>query len=184
MNQSKISVRYAKALYETSVEENILDQVKKDLLLVRKVINVEGYNEMISNPVIKKSEKISITKTIFENQVHKRTFNFLVLLLLKNRESYIEGIIRNFIKHYRDNKGIKAAELITADSVSKEYQAKFKSILEETFHSSIELEEKIRPELIGGFILKVEDQQYDGSISTRLSKIKKRLLETPIEKYK
>jgi len=55
-------------------------------------------------------------------------------------------------------------------------------LLKKTFNSEIELQETIKPSILGGFILRVEDEQYDGSVSSGLSKIKKQLLESTLVK--
>ena len=77
--------------------------------------------------------------------------------------------------------GIRNAELTVSREVDKDFIIKFKEILKKIYNSEIELEEKVKPEIIGGFILEVEDEQYDASVSSGLAKIRKKLLETTSE---
>ncbi len=182
MNDSKISVRYAKALFQTASEQNHADEVMKDMQLLQAGFETPRFKEILESPVIKISRKKKLIEEVFKPEVTRLTFDFLNLLLENKRESFLGAIIRNYLKAFRDQRGIKKADIIVASEISESTRKKFLDILEETFHSGIELEEIIRPSIIGGFILKVEDEQYDASIVSSLAKVKKRLLQTSIEK--
>ena len=56
-----------------------------------------------------------------------------------------------------------------------------KKILENEFNAKVELSQKVDEKLIGGFVLRVEDKQYDASISTQLKKIREQLLQTELK---
>lgn len=178
MNDSKISVRYAKALFLSALEEDSLDVVIKDVNLLQSAFIVPGFVEMLVSPVIKTSEKKKLVDVVYGKILSELSLNFMRLILTNKRESYLEGILRNFSGLYRKHKGIKNAELVVPVAVSEEYRKKFLNLLEQVFDAKIELSSKINPDIIGGFILKVEDEQFDASLSSALSRIKKNLLET------
>jgi len=181
MNDSKISVRYAKALFQSAHEGKVLGEVMKDVDLLESTWKVEGFAEMMLSPVVNTSSKKKMMQSLFEKNVSKLSYDFLLLILKNKREEYAPAIFRNFKAFYKESEGIKSAELILSTEINKEYREKFLKILEKTFSSKIELEEKQNPDIIGGFILKVEDQQFDASIASELNKIKKKLLETTLE---
>jgi F-type H+-transporting ATPase subunit delta len=181
MNHSKITVRYAKALFITAKEAKSLDEVKADVDTILKVYSFSLFKEMLESPVVKTSEKRKGVNEIFTGKVSSLTLNFFNLLLVNKRERYLPDILRNFKSLYKLNKGIKSAELTISAKIDDKFKSTFKELLKKTFNSEIELEEKIKPEIIGGFILKVEDEQYDASISSALAKIRKKLLETTSE---
>ncbi|HYW96256.1 MAG TPA: ATP synthase F1 subunit delta [Bacteroidales bacterium] len=182
MNDSKISVRYAKALFQTALEDDLTEEVMKDLTLLVGSLKTPDFKEILESPVVKTSQKKNLITTVFQPSVNELTYNFLMLLLEKKRESYIEGIIRNFSRTYREKKGIRKAEITIASTIMDSTRKEFLSILEKTFAARIELEEIINPSIIGGFVLKVEDEQYDASVLTGLAKMRKQLLQTSIEK--
>ena len=181
MNESKISVRYAKALFSSALEDQILEEVMEDIKLVQSSLEIKGFKEYLESPVIKTSSKSELVRKVFKERISGLSMNFFELLLSKNREDYLGSIIRNFISLYREEKGIKSASLKIPFQVSDKNRKKFISLLENTYKSKIEMEEKLDTELIGGFILTVEDEQFDASIKTGLAKIKKHLLRTPIK---
>jgi F-type H+-transporting ATPase subunit delta len=180
MNESKISVRYAKALYLSASEEKVQNEVLEDLKLIEVSLEIGGFKEFLESPVIKASDKKKVVTITFDSRIQKLSLNFFYLILSNNREKYLKAIIRNYIDLYKEDRGIKQAKLTLPFPVSGDYHKKFTSILEKSFMKTIELEEVIDPEIIGGFILRVEDQQFDASVKTQLKGIKKELLETRI----
>ena len=181
MNQSKISVRYAKALYLAADEGKILNPVMEDMKLFMKAHKEGRLREMLESPVVKSSDKKKVINDLFSGNISKLSLDFLILVIANKRESYLPDIFRNFKSRYKQSMGIKSAEVTVTKKVSEKFLSKFKEILKKTFNSEIELEEKIKPEIIGGFILKVEDEQFDASVSSKLAKIRKKLLETTSE---
>jgi len=113
---------------------------------------------------------------MFESQFNSITMQFISLILMNKRELHISGVARNFIKRYRESLGIKKAGLTTAIEMNADQRAQFVSILKSTYNTEVELETQVDPNLIGGFVLRVEDFQYDASISTRLKAVKAQLL--------
>ena len=137
MNDSKISVRYAKAFFLSALEEKNLDSVIKDVNLINTSFEVEGFKEMLESPVVKTSEKKTLVEKVFAKNVSGLSFKFLELIFTNKREIYLEGILRNFKVMYRKHMGIKNAELIVPYEVSKEYREKFLTLLEKVFDSNV-----------------------------------------------
>jgi F-type H+-transporting ATPase subunit delta len=182
MNDSKISVRYAKALYQSAQEAGILKEVMKDIILFESAWETPGFSDMLYSPVVSASSKKKVVTSVFKESICLLSYDFLMLLFSNKRENFIEAIFRNFKALYKQHEGIKSAEITLSSAIEKNIKKQFLALLEKSFSSKIELTEHLNPEIIGGFILKVEDQQYDASVSSGLKKIKKRLLETSIEK--
>jgi len=181
MNDSKISVRYAKALFQAAKELRKLKEVSKDMALLNSSLELPEFGRILESPVIKSSEKTDLIQKVFAKSIDTLSMDFLLLILKNKRENHIPGMIRNYTRLFKDEQGIKTAELIVPSEVTKAHKEKFKEILAKVYNSKIEFKDKINPDLIGGFILKVEDEQFDASVSTSLSKIEKNLLETSIE---
>ncbi len=178
MNDSKISVRYAKALFQAAIEKNNIDRVMLDAQILEDALDIPRFREVLESPVVKISSKKKLVKEGFENKLDELFSNFIILVLSNKRESYLPAILRNLNALYKEHKGIKAAELTVSSEIDAVLRKKFSDLLTKTFNSKIELEEIIDPGIIGGFILKVEDQQYDASVKSGLARIKKNLLET------
>lgn len=182
MNESIITSRYAKALFSSAKEKEILDRLKTDIESVLTVCNQSvEFILFLESPVVKTSKKIKLLSEVFSGTIHKLTLRFLVLITENKRESYIPGICRNFLDLLRKDSGIKTAVMTTATQLSAETIEKARLILEKDLVSKIELTGKVNPDIIGGIILRVDDKQLDASLATQLKKIKTIFLETEIK---
>lgn len=175
MNESKISVRYAKAIFQTATQMGLEQKVMDDLKFILTVISMPDIISMLQSPVVKTSDKKRVFIDIFKAKVNPLTMNFLELLLNHNREAYTGRIARYYQKLYNEDKNIKIADITTPFEISKDQYENLRLILKNNFNSEIELSLHIKPEIIGGFILKVDDEQYDASVRTSLKRVKKEL---------
>ena len=94
-----------------------------------------------------------------------------------HREIFIKDMVRNFFDLCRKDKGVVSAKLTTAGEIGKEGKANLSDMLKKAFDSKIELEEVLDKDIIGGFVLRVDDQELDASVSNQLSQIKRTLIQ-------
>jgi len=167
-------VRYARALFEASVDQGKLENIQEDLnalLLLEQ--QVPEFKDLLDSPVLNASQKQGILKNLFENKVDSLTYRFLMLISENKREAFLPSVCRVFKDLYKQEKGIMAALVTTAGVLQKKTAERVKLTLEEFYKSHIELQTEMNSDLIGGFILRVEDQQLDASVASQLRKIKK-----------
>lgn len=177
MNESKISVRYAKAFFSATVDRNLLNVVKKDVDLLLQLMQTQPrLREILASPVVQTKEKRSFLDTVFTDRFNGLTMEFLHLLLKNNREIYLLEMCLNFQGLYAKLTGIKSAQLITAVEIDEKQLQQFNKLIQLRFGSKAEVLTKVDETLIGGFILKVDDMQLDASISAQLKKMRRELL--------
>jgi F-type H+-transporting ATPase subunit delta len=182
MNHSKIGTRYAKALMLGAIENNVLDAVKNDLIIIDELLKVEdGLTRLLNSPVIRSAQKLQIIEEVLGTFFNKLTFDFLKLLIRNKRESHLAEIIRNYYNLYRKQKGIVTARLTSPVATGSETMKQVSGIIEKSSGKKVEITEVVNPAILGGFILQVEDLQYDASIRSRLEQIRQALINTPIE---
>lgn len=178
MNLNRITVRYAKALFQTALEEKKTKLINNDMKLFMEAAKIPDFKLVLDNPVILASKKISIFKDIFSKKTDNLSIKFLELLTTNNREQYLENIARNYLKIFRDFYGIKSVNLTTAVSISKELQKEISDIISIKFKTKVELTKNVDNDIVGGFILRVEDNIYDTSVTGKLKQIKTELLQS------
>ena len=179
MNDSKISVRYAKALFSLALEKSVLQAVHADMeMLYLTTRTLPAFVQFLESPVVKGSEKRALIQNVFEKQVDPITMSFLNLLLTNKREMYLENIARNFLAVYRQKSGKKAAVLSSAVTLDEVTITKMTQAVAARFNAVIEMTTEINPSLIGGFILQVEDQILDASVLTRLKQLRQELVKS------
>ncbi len=182
MDQSKINVRYAKAFFTLAKEKQLNTELRMDAGLVSSVCaSSSDFILLLESPVVKISQKVKAIRSIFEGKINVLSLNFLVLITENKREKNIPGIFRNLEDLYRQEEGIRSATLTSARPLPDRIVQEIQKVLEDEFKAKVELSQKVDDELIGGFILRVDDTQYDASISTQLKKIKEQLLHTELK---
>lgn len=177
MSIRTIAHRYASTLVDIATDQNLLNEVKSDIVGLQEALKVNEFDELIKSPVVSKSKKKEIFAQIFKGKMSATTLNFCNLLLDKNREAALPEICNTFLDIYREKNKISSIVVTSAvpmDSGSLEALKK-KLIDSKAVYPTIEVEEKIDPSLIGGFIVELGDKILDASLSTKLAKMKRNM---------
>ncbi len=183
MKNIRIANRYSKALFTLSIEQHLLEIVKEDMALIAAAFKqTVELKKVLLSPVIKEDKKINIVHQIFQPNINAFTLRFIDIIISKNRFIYIDFIAEEFLKLYRASKNIALAEIQTAVTIDAGARSKIIEILRGFTKKEIELVEELRSELIGGFLLKIDDIQYDTSIRSKLLKMKKEFSVNTYEK--
>ncbi|MBK8882584.1 MAG: ATP synthase F1 subunit delta [Bacteroidales bacterium] len=125
-------------------------------------------------------QKIEIFHKILGANVEKITMSLIDLVVKNGRESFLPAIARVFIHETLKHKGITKSVLTTAVAVDEKVKARISAMISDIFKTKVELEEVIDSEIIGGFILRVDDNYIDASVRNKLNKIKKELSKSEI----
>jgi len=178
MQNLRLATRYAKSLFELAVEKSQVDTVYNDMLVLQAICNASPeFKRILNSPIIKADKKKNILEAVTNGKVSEMTTRFNKLLVQKGRESEMSDIITAFIKEYKVFKGIKTLKLTTAVPVSEEIKKELIEKVQQRIQvKNIELEEVVNPDIIGGFILQVDDMEVDTSVSFYLNQVKKQFL--------
>ena len=183
MNQSKISIRYAKALFLSAKEKNLLLPVRNDMNLVHNLFHsFLEVRAFFSNPVINPDQKKQTINRLLNGSVNELSMSFLYFVISQKRESFIIDITRNFNDLYRKDLGIKTVVFTTAFPVDPQITTDVFETVKKNFRTEVEIKELINEKIIGGFVLQIENILYDSSAATKLKKIRKELVNTTFEK--
>ncbi|CAN5605676.1 ATP synthase F1 subunit delta [soil metagenome] len=173
MVESKVARRYARSLLVLAQERNLTEKVFADMQLVAKTCEHSAdLVALLRNPIINTDKKESILKAVFGPHIDPLTFAFMELMARKGRESYLYGIAMEFISTYKASIGIQTAYVTSAIALDAATREQVLEIIRKTKGSKVELIEKVDKELLGGFILRVGDEQFDASISKKLNQLK------------
>jgi F-type H+-transporting ATPase subunit delta len=176
MNDSKISVRYSRAIFQLALEKKILDKVYQDMIFISEICKFAETKDFLDSPIIVPSKKEAIFHKMLGGNVEEITLSLIDLIVKNGRESFIPAIARVFIHETKKFKGITESVLTTAVKVDDKIKKQITDLISEGFKTKAELKETIDPEIIGGFILQIDDNYIDASIRNKLRKIKKELI--------
>jgi len=177
MNAGRISVRYAKALFDLANAENSAKAVYEHSNAVSQIISSPEFFHILHNPVIPPSQKEIIINGILVGNVHPLLNSFILLMVKKRREAHIVNALLVFQKIYRENAGLVKVVIETPAELEEETKNNILDFVKRKFKKTPELEVRQKPSLIGGFVVEVEGLLIDLSISGQLAKVKKALVQ-------
>ncbi|MFO8055446.1 MAG: ATP synthase F1 subunit delta [Bacteroidales bacterium] len=174
MNISKIPKRYAKALFDVALTDDaVLEEVKHDIQVAANALaGSRELRALLRNPSTHFNRKKAAIKAIFESRVNDIVLKFLIILITHNREAYLQEIAHAFMDFYKAHKNIKTVYLSSAVNIDHKLKEEITNTVAREFNSMVELRENVRKDLIGGFIIRVDDMEMDLSLRNQIKKLK------------
>ncbi|MDQ0476348.1 ATP synthase F1 subunit delta [Chryseobacterium sp. MDT2-18] len=174
MRTSKVAKRYAQGLLNFTQESGSTASVFGEMKdLVNTIEKSKELQSFFHSPIIEVKKKISVSEEIFKS-FSPVTRNLIQLVIKHGREAQLINIGQEFINKVDDMNGVQRITLTSATALSDE---NIKNILKSTslvnHNNQFDVKSIINPELLGGYILRVGDQQVDASVKSKLSRLKK-----------
>jgi len=174
MSEIQVASRYAKSLIDLAEEQNSLEAIKSDVETFIKVCKASSQLQaVLRNPIISPDKKLAILNNLFDNEAHPMILAFFKIVVSKGRSEVLYPTAKEFINEYNRRKGIVTATVTSAAPLSETNKQEIIDVVKEATKGTVVLEARADPDLIGGFVLKVGDRQFDTSIATSLNKLKK-----------
>lgn len=171
---SKAARRYAKALLQSALEQDILDDVEKDMRFILNTL--DDSRELVvflRSPIIKTEDKQQVLSKVFDDHISKETKSLLMLLSEKNRENLLGDICKGFINLYNQHKGIIQVGVTTAYELNDSQRKKLQKALVSSTGKKVEMTINLDEEIMGGIIVRIDDTVIDGSVKYKIRKLKK-----------
>lgn len=184
MTETKVAKRYAKSLLDLAQSQELgIDAINNDMKLIANVCEANReLSLLLKNPIVHADKKLKILKSIFESKVNKITISFIDIITRKRRENYLEAIVKEFTELYKEYKGIQTAVITTAVGLDDNLRKEVLKLIKSNTKSEIELIENQNKDLIGGFVLRMGDVQYDASVVRSLRKLTREFSVNPYVK--
>ncbi|AUC21718.1 ATP synthase F1 subunit delta [Polaribacter sejongensis] len=174
MKNARAAIRYAKAILNLAKDSKEETAVNDDMLFIASTISEnETFEVMLKSPIVKPSEKTKVLKALFEGKVNNITLGLFHLLQDNKRISMLLSIAKQYAIIYDFDKNIKVAKVTTAVPLTEEIEKKVLAKIVAITGDKANIENVVNPAILGGFILRVGDVQYDASISNYLYELKK-----------
>lgn len=178
MRESVLAKRYAKALFELARDRNILDTIQEEVASFNQTMETNSdFRLFLQSQDISQNEKKRRIEQLLQDKVSNVFFNFVLVLLKKNREALFAAIAREFQRLVDKLHRKLPAKAVTALPLDSTTEAKLKDLLDKTFDADVQITSEIQPEILGGLIVNVEGHVFDGSLQNQLQRLRKELIE-------
>ena len=177
MDNGKISVRYARALFQTAQEQHCEEAVYDGLTRFAHnyLLAIAQFNEVLADPIVDKEEKVRLLEMTIGEPLHDTLKQFIAFVVDQKREDKMFFIAMKYLEMYRAKHHILSTQVTTATELPETTYDKIKAFIKQTFDADAEIDVKIDPSLIGGFILDIENTRMDASVAGQLNALKNRL---------
>ena len=173
MNESRAAIRYAKAILDLAVDKKATDAVEKDMRsIVATISDSKELRQMLSSPVISGATKKNVLLKIFKG-ANAISEGLIGMLVDNKRVSILNEVALKFIILNEQQKGKDVAYVTTAVPMDAAMEKKILKQLTTITGNEVTIENTVDENIIGGFVLRVGDLQYDASIVNKLNNLKR-----------
>ena len=177
MDNGRISVRYARALFQTAQEQGCEDAVYDGLTRFAHnyLLAISQFNEVLADPIVAQEEKVKLMEMAVGEPLHDCLKQFIAFVAEQKREDKMFLIAMKYMEMYRAKHNILSTQVTTATELPEGTYDKIRAFVKQTLDADAEIEVHIDPSLIGGFILDIENTRMDASVVGQLNALKNRL---------
>ncbi|KGO89099.1 ATP synthase F1 subunit delta [Flavobacterium suncheonense] len=173
---SRAAIRYAKAILEMANANGRAANVNEDMkAIVASVAESGELKNFLASPVVKAETKISALTEIFAS-VQNETKGLFQLLLENKRFEILPAVASQYNLLFDELSGVQVAKVTTAFPITPELEAKVLAKIKEFSAKNVTIQNIVDESIIGGFILRIGDKQYNASVASRLQTLRRELL--------
>ncbi|ARV09657.1 ATP synthase F1 subunit delta [Winogradskyella sp. PC-19] len=173
MSGSRAAIRYAKAVLSLAQDQKAEQAVNDDMKTIADAIaQSTDLNQMLQSPVVRSSDKKAVLSSVFTN-VNTNTTNLIDTLISNKRLALLGNVASSYVQLYDQLRGSQIATVTTAVALTADLKTKVLEKIKELTGKEAEVENIIDESILGGFILRVGDIQYNASIANKLNKLKR-----------
>ncbi len=173
MSESRAAIRYAKAILDLAVENKATDAVENDMRsIVSTISESKDLRDMLASPVISGQVKKEILGKVFKGS-HAISEGLINMMVDNKRISILNEVALKYIILNEQLKGKDVAYVTTAVPMTAALEKKVLKQVTSLTGNEVTIENKVDESIIGGFVLRVGDLQYDASIANKLNNLKR-----------
>jgi F-type H+-transporting ATPase subunit delta len=177
MSTELIVRNWAQAFFNAAQDTGKLDAAQKDLALLTQVLKSEAaFLVQLSSPRLSLTDRSNILKKALSAHISDLSMNFLNLVIKYKRQNLLLKMLEEFSLINSQHQKILKATLTSATELDASQKSKLQDELQRKTGCTPDIQYRIDPRLLAGFILVYEDKMYDCSTKSALGRLK-RILE-------
>jgi F-type H+-transporting ATPase subunit delta len=170
---NRAAFRYAKALLSAAQEQDVAQEIYNDMVLISESIDASpALDNILQNAVIKGAAKKEVLTLGFPS-LNELSVKLIELLDGNKRLPLMSHVAKRFMEAYNVSQGKITAQVTTAVEMTPDLEAQILAKIKALTNKTVSLEKIIDPSVVGGFVLRIDDQQYDASITNQLNQLER-----------
>ncbi len=176
MAELTVDLTYGRALFDASLDVGKTDELWEEASQLTDLFEKEPeFYGFINSPVISATEKKTVLKSVFQNQLSEEMENFLYVLIDKGRTRHFPKIVKHFHQLINENNGFTSGVIYTVNELEKEQLESFEEKTGNLLRKNIKLVNKLDPQIIGGVRIFIDGKVIDATIKGRLNQMSESL---------
>lgn len=177
MNGSMVAKRYALALFQIAREKQLLEKIEEELRVLKEVLYLnEELTAVLKSPKLSKEKKKEILSTSFSS-LNPIILNTLLLMVDRHRQDEMIAVADTFIELANEERGIEEADVYSIRPLSDDEKAALSSSFAAKIgKKSLEIENIVDSNLLGGLKIRIGNRIFDGSLQGKLERLERQLL--------
>lgn len=181
MRDETVSRNYAETLFELARKHGSIEEYGRALATVADLLDGDArFRVFLETPRIEDDERKAVVRKAFGEALPRNVVNFVLVTIDKRRQRLLRGISREYNLLLDVHLGREHVEVTLArqpDEATKELVAER---LSEVLGREAIPHFRVKPEIIGGLVVRTTDTIYDGSLRRRLDGMRRRLLQAEL----
>lgn len=173
MSGKRAAIRYAKAILSLAQDKNEVEAVNNDMRLIASTVSQsQDLADVLNSAVVKITEKKQALLKIFPDvtTITKELFN---VLTVNKRLNLLDGVAQSYEELYQAQSGKESAIVTTAFPITAELEQKVLEKAKQFTTKTVQITNIIDEDILGGFILRIGDLQYNASVANKLNRLKR-----------
>lgn len=172
MAGTRAAIPYAKAILDIAQANNNAANVNNDMLLISTTVKEnKELKDFLLNPTVVSSVKLNALLEVFAS-AQSETKSLFQLLLENKRFEILHAIASEYNGLFDELNGVETAIVTTAFPITSELENKVLSKIKEFSNKKITIQNTVDPSIIGGFVLRIGDKQFNASVASKLQSLK------------
>jgi F-type H+-transporting ATPase subunit delta len=176
-----VGMVYGKALLGATEKSGNTDEVLDELnQLIDLLVKQPKFEEVMASGMIANDQKVVMVERVLGGRVTPTFLNFLKVVASHGRGGFLRAI-RKAVRDLRDQQhGRIRVQVTTAAPLDGAMTERIHNQLKDMLGGEPVLAAKVNPDLIGGLVFRVGDTVYDGSVATRLARVRSQMIDRSI----
>jgi F-type H+-transporting ATPase subunit delta len=172
--ETEVGRRYAKALFDLSIDNNVLTEVAADLNAVTSWLKEStDFSALMASPIVVPSIKSKALAALADKaEFHQITAKFLGVLARNGRLPIYASIFTSFQVLIDDHNKTVRAHVVTSVPMSAAQAKSLSVALSSALGAEPRVTSEVDPSLLGGIKVKVGSRLFDASLKTQLDSLK------------
>jgi len=162
---------YARAIFDIAMQHNNLSEWSNMLYTAARIVEHEKVQRELANPILSAKERAAFVNSLAQNYFNSAMCHFIELLAENKRIPLLSEIVNHFERYRARSERVLQVKMTTAMELDHELQQQLINVLTKRYQCQVELEVEVDASIIGGAILYIGDQVYDGSLKGQLRRL-------------